>query len=160
MNNRLKILRKHFEKTQELFGQSLGVSRGTYASYEMGRVVPTDTFVQLLCAVYRVNEAWLKDGVGEMLAITNESIILDLARNYNLDELDTKIVECFIKLSQEDRQSIKRYLMSLTEVTKELSEEEQMEAEIQAELKEIEAQLRLEKRAREKSSASQEQKQA
>jgi len=80
MNERIKEVRKLTGQTQKDFGESLGVNRGTLTSYETGRVVPSKTFLQLLCTTYMVNEEWLVDGTGPMRPETKEDAIERFAR--------------------------------------------------------------------------------
>ena len=113
MNERLKIIRKHFGKTQKDFGTELGVSRDTYASYESGRVIPNNTFVQLLCSTFNVNEAWLRDGTGEMFVQTPKTLIDDLKTQYNLDNMDVAILEGYLSLNGNERNAVKKYIMNI-----------------------------------------------
>ena len=41
MNERLKLVRKNLNLTQEEFANILGIKRTSYASYETGRVIPS-----------------------------------------------------------------------------------------------------------------------
>ena len=113
MNERLKIIRKHFGKTQKDFGTELGVSRDTYASYESGRVIPNNTFVQLLCSTFNVNEAWLRDGTGEMFVQTPKTLIDDLKTQYSLDNMDVAILEGYLSLNENERNAVKKYIMNI-----------------------------------------------
>jgi len=68
MKSRLKAIRKSLSPkvSQEKFGEMFGVSRNAIKTYELGTVVPSDTFIQLLCSKLNVNEVWLRSGEGEM----------------------------------------------------------------------------------------------
>lgn len=66
MKERLKQLRKALGLTQQEFADKLGISRGSYANYEIGRNEPLDAVRVLICKEYGVNEKWLRDGEGEM----------------------------------------------------------------------------------------------
>ena len=66
MYKRLKEIRKSIGDTQTQFAEKLGTSRNAIASYELGKVIPNDTFIQLLCAKFNINEEWLRTGNGEM----------------------------------------------------------------------------------------------
>lgn len=67
MKERIKKIRKHFGLSQADFGESLGVSRDAISNYELGRVVPSELFVNHLCSTFNVNPDWLEKGEGEML---------------------------------------------------------------------------------------------
>lgn len=63
---RIKAVRKSNGLTQQKFADRIGVKQNTVAQYEMGRNVPIDTVINLICREFHVNEAWLRSGVGEM----------------------------------------------------------------------------------------------
>ena len=66
MKDRLKELRKTLGLTQQEFADKIGIQRGTYAKYEIGRNEPIDAVIRLICATFNVNEEWLRNGSGEM----------------------------------------------------------------------------------------------
>lgn len=66
MNERLKELRKTLKLTQQEFADRLNIKRGAIANYEIGRNVPIDAVVSLICKEFNVNEDWLRNGSGEM----------------------------------------------------------------------------------------------
>ena len=65
---RIKEVRKANGLTQQKFADRIGVKQNTVAQYEMGRNVPIDTVINLICREFHINEAWLRSGVGEMKA--------------------------------------------------------------------------------------------
>lgn len=44
----------------------MNIKRNTVATYETGKSNPSDAAVNLICREFRVNEAWLRTGSGEM----------------------------------------------------------------------------------------------
>lgn len=67
---RIKDLRKRLstkEKkyTQEVLGNELGVGRDAISNIEIGRVEPSQAFINLVCKTYNVDRIWLETGVGE-----------------------------------------------------------------------------------------------
>ena len=66
MKDRLKELRKTLGLTQQEFADKIGIQRGTYAKYEIGRNEPIDAVIRLICSTFNVNEEWLRNGSGEM----------------------------------------------------------------------------------------------
>lgn len=66
MNNRIKELRKSLGLTQQEFADRLNIKRGAIANYEIGRNVPIDAVISLICKEFNVNENWLRTGEGEM----------------------------------------------------------------------------------------------
>ena len=70
MKDRIKKIRKYFGLTQSKFGERIGVKQNTVAQYEMGRNVPLDSVVSLICKEFGVREEWLRTGVEPMLQVS------------------------------------------------------------------------------------------
>lgn len=66
MQERLKALRKSLKMTQQAFAEAIGMKQNTIASYEMGRVAPSDAAINNICKTFGANELWLRTGEGEM----------------------------------------------------------------------------------------------
>lgn len=66
MYERLKKLRKELALTQQEFADRLKISRGNIATYEVGKSVPSDSVINLICNTFNVNENWLRTGNGTM----------------------------------------------------------------------------------------------
>ena len=66
MNERIKALRKELKLTQQEFADQIRIKRNTVATYEMGRSIPSDSAIALICKTFNVNEVWLRSGEGEM----------------------------------------------------------------------------------------------
>lgn len=65
MQERIRTLRKTLGLTQKQFAEKIGVKQNTVAQYEIGRNVPTDMAINLICREFGVNEIWLRTGVGD-----------------------------------------------------------------------------------------------
>ena len=66
IGERIKKLRKAENLTQQAFAEKICVKRNTVATYEMGRSIPADSAISLICREFNVNENWLRTGEGEM----------------------------------------------------------------------------------------------
>lgn len=66
MNKRIVAIRKALGMTQAEFSATLGTSRVNLSNIEIGRTTPTEMFIKMLCTKYKVDEIWLRTGVGEM----------------------------------------------------------------------------------------------
>ena len=66
MKERIKEVRKIANLNQTEFADRIGASRDKVASYETGRVIPTDTILKLISKEFSVSYAWLKTGEGPM----------------------------------------------------------------------------------------------
>lgn len=100
MYERLKIIRKHFNLSQEGFADRLGIKRSAISNYEIGRNEPIDAVVSLICREFGVSEAWLRTGVGEMFIQKSwGEQIGDIAKN----------------AAEHDPEAAKRFFVSLLE---------------------------------------------
>lgn len=118
MNNRIKLLRKELDLSQQSFADALNVKRVSIANYESGRKTLTDSTVSLICDKFEVNENWLRHGSGDMfvelpkkwkvlsaiLSICEESDenAMDMIINYsNMDAAKKEAVQKFIQYISE-----------------------------------------------------------
>ena len=68
MLNRLKLCRKTLKLNQRDFGKQLGLTQTGYSMIENGTNPLSDRYIQLICSVFHVNEAWLRTGEGDMFS--------------------------------------------------------------------------------------------
>lgn len=106
MNKRIKLIRKNLNKTQQEFGEICGKSRRAIAAYEQGAVIPDDSFLQLLCLKFNINETWLRTGKGNMYVETKKNYINELAIQYNLNELGKQFLINFLELNENERDTM------------------------------------------------------
>ena len=113
MKDRIKKIRKTLGLSGEKFGENIGLKRSSISQLETGTNNPTDQVIKSICLAYNVNENWLRTGNGEMFIETKDSFLDSISKQFNLEELDVKILESYIDLPPEQRQVIKDYLKSL-----------------------------------------------
>ena len=113
MNERLKFLRETLGLSQDDFGKRIGSARNTIANYEIGRRSPSNTVVKAICREFRVNYFWLTEGVGDIFVGTPQSVVDELAEDYNLDDIDKRIIEKYLEMGPEQRKVLKDYLKSI-----------------------------------------------
>lgn len=108
ISNRMKLFRTSLtpKMSQEKFGSVLGKSQSAYAKYEAGIVEPDDTFIQLMCTKFNINEHWLRTGEGEMIAKKEDSFLAQLAEQYRLDDAQLALVRSFLSLDSDRRNVI------------------------------------------------------
>lgn len=63
---RLRILRKKLDMTQQEFAEQLGVKRNTVGQWECGINALTKQVIISICRNFDVNECWLRTGTGEI----------------------------------------------------------------------------------------------
>lgn len=113
MNSRIKSLRKALGLTQESFGARISVKGNTVAQWESGRNDPSESSIKFMCQVFKINEDWLKYGVGDMFLSAPSSALEKLAEDYHLDHASYVAVEKFITLSPEMRAGIISYFANV-----------------------------------------------
>lgn len=114
MNNRIRKVRSYFGFNQKEFSQKINIGSSTLAMLETGQRAIKDIHISQICSVFNVNEHWLRTGEGEMFEENDDTIISELVKEYQLDDLDKKILEHYLQLSEEDRKAIKNYVFSLS----------------------------------------------
>lgn len=106
MNTRLHHLRKLLKLSQEDFGKRLGVTGASISRLEKGERNITEQMILSTCREYNINEAWLRDGKGEMflpiedgvsllsnVSLTIRDLILDIVTSFNeLDDNEKKVI--------------------------------------------------------------------
>lgn len=59
--------------TMEKFAQRLGVAKSTISLIESGRNALTGQMIRSICREFNINEAWLRDGIGDMKSAASRS---------------------------------------------------------------------------------------
>lgn len=111
--NQVKKLRKELKMSQEAFGKKMGITGGGVSKIENGERALTEQMALAICREFRVNYYWLTQGELPMFTGTPESIVDEIAEDYNLDDIDKKIIEKYLELHEDKRKVIKEYLKSI-----------------------------------------------
>lgn len=108
MKERIKAVRKSLsgKVSQTAFAEMLGTTRPAIASYETGSVTPNDTFIQLLCSKFNIDEHWLRTGEGDMYAHENDALMQQVKSKYHLDTDSLNAIQSFINMPEEIRASL------------------------------------------------------
>lgn len=120
---RLKELRKALDMSQKDFASSLGFGQSTWAMIEVGKRNLADRHIKAICAIYNVNEKWLRGGTGEMFAVPEDetaAIVSDLLESQSNEfyDLILDIVKTYQTLSPMDQEIIKKFCQQLAETQK------------------------------------------
>ena len=119
MGYRIRKLRKTLDLTQKEFGRRIGIKGNTVAQYELGRSNPVDSVVSLIIREYNVSEEWLRNGEGEMFRPAPSSALEQLAKDYNLSNAASKIIEKFVTLKPEKRKELLDLFLEIAKVLEE-----------------------------------------
>ena len=103
MQERIRTLRKTLGLTQKQFAEKIGVKQNTVAQYEIGRNVPTDMAINLICREFGVNEIWLRTGVGDPFQKKERSqemteLFADLLNN-RPESFRTRLITALLRFS-------------------------------------------------------------
>ena len=122
LHERIRDVRKSLKPktSQSVFAEMLGTSRDTIANYEGGRVVPTDTFIQLLCTKFNVSDEWLRTGAGNMYVKSESSLVSALASQMNMSAEQRKLMEIFLTMSDEKRDSVSKAFFDFLDAARQL----------------------------------------
>lgn len=107
------MLRKELGLSQDAFGKKLGVTGTAVSRIEKGERALTEQMALSICREFRVNYYWLTEGELPMFSGTPESVVDEIAEDYNLDDLDKKIIKKYLELPEDKRKAIKEYLKSI-----------------------------------------------
>lgn len=104
---RVKEIRKNLGLTLEKFGEKLGVQRAAISKMEKGQVTLTEQMAKSICREFNVSYDYLVDGTGDMFSDLPDTILDELCAQYELDDIDKKIMEIYLELPPEARQALK-----------------------------------------------------
>ena len=60
-HDKLKMIRKVNNLTQAEFGDAVGISRGNLSGLELGKVEPTQVFINCVALTFHISKEWLTD---------------------------------------------------------------------------------------------------
>lgn len=146
IGERIKQLRKAMGMTQAKFGERVGIKQPSLAAIESGDNTPSDQTVAFICREFRVSEAWLRTGAGDMFVPTPASIVDELADEYHLCPEAQAMVEKFITLDPAAQLAVFDYMCAVVDEIRGKARDDQLRDE-------LERQLTKEKTAEEKSGA-------
>lgn len=99
--------------TKTAFAEYLNVSQAFVSQLCSGVKQPSERTLLDICREFKINYLWLTEGKGDMFTATPESVVDELAEDFNLDDIDKKIIENYLKLSDSQRAVIKEYIKSI-----------------------------------------------
>lgn len=118
MNERIKKIRKEVGLTQQEFAEAIKVKRNTVATYEMGRSIPSDAAISLICREFDVNEEWLRTGEGEMfIEKTKDEQISEMLADIQLsgeDSFKHRLASALAAFTEDDWNDLERLLNKLS----------------------------------------------
>lgn len=151
MNSRLKDIRKALRLTQKEFVARLGITDSGISRLEKGQNQLTDQLIRAICREYKVNYEYLKNGIGEMFVEVPQTVVDELCEQYDLDDFDRIMLQEYLKMDEASRNVLKTYIRK---ICGQISEVDDTQTKIDAEVESYRQELELEASQAEKSSAS------
>lgn len=106
LNERIREVRKYLGLSQKDFAEKVGISQRSVSWGEQpGNNVP-DSTVKSLCIVFRINEAWLRTGEGDMLEQPETFSLDQYLKENGCTALEMEIVKAYFELDFDTRQKI------------------------------------------------------
>lgn len=119
MNERIKELRKMLDMTQAEFSSRIGLSRNFIAQIETGAKTPSDRTVSDICREFRVNETWLRDGMGDMYDVPEDEVAAAasdlLEENNPFYDIIVSIMKSYKKLDDKSKAALNVLIQELLE---------------------------------------------
>lgn len=106
---RLKEVRKSLKLTLVDFGKKLGVRDSTISLIERGKNALTDQMIKSVCAIYKVNEDWLRNGTGEMF-IKDNSLLDSVKQAYDFDDIEINFIKSYSMLNKSEQAVFRKFL--------------------------------------------------
>ena len=110
INDRIRELRLSTGCSQREFSQRINIGSSTLAMLETAQRNVKNIHIAQICNAFDVNENWLRTGLGSMFLIQDADWIEKAANKYQLDNFDKALINTYIQLTMEQRQTIKQYL--------------------------------------------------
>lgn len=112
MNERIKTIRINAGLTQQQFADRIKVKRNTVATYEMGRSIPSDSAIALICREFGINEQWLRNGI-EPIYVQSSTFSLDeFVKSRGASDLELDIMKAYFDLEPDVRKMIIEHFKS------------------------------------------------
>ena len=148
---RVKEIRRSLKLTLEKFGERLGVGKTAISKIEKGENNLSSQMMKAICNEYRVNYEYLESGVGEMFSDVPQTVVDELCEQYDLDDFDRIMLQEYLKMDEASRNVLKTYIRK---ICGQISEVDDTQAKIDAEVEAYREELELEARQADESSAS------
>lgn len=113
LSERISYIIENLGMTKTAFAERLNVSQAFVSQLCSGAKQPSERTLMDICREFRVNYLWLTEDKGDMFTTTPKSVVDELAEDFKLDDIDKKIIEKYLELSDSQRAVIKEYIKSI-----------------------------------------------
>ncbi len=119
MKDRIKKIRKSFPeygKTQESFANFLGIPKQNLSSYEIGRRIPSDGVIQLICEKCKVNKEYLINGKEPIFKDRDGAFSELLSDLEDSDDTFIKnIIRAYMELDEDSKVALRKIAKKMSE---------------------------------------------
>ena len=114
LHERIRQVRKSYGLTLEQFGEKIGLKKSVLSRIENGYSMPQEQTLRLICRVFNISYAWLKDGVGEMTAESDEDDAVNRLM-LGTDEFPKRVFRALAAMPPEGWDALRRVVELLRE---------------------------------------------
>lgn len=127
MNTRIKDARESAGLSQRKLAELISVNNSLIALMETGKRNPTPRTLRDIANVCGVRLEWLRDGELPMRPEESDqddsaSILDELAREYDLTDMDRMVIEAYLSLPERYREGVVKYAEAISERIREEDE--------------------------------------
>nr|DAH28497.1 MAG TPA: hypothetical protein [Caudoviricetes sp.] len=124
MNERLKLLRKTLDLSQDAFAERIGMKGSSISLLESGRRNITERVIKSICREFNVDYGWLTTGVGEMFVDSDEDFLARVdAILVDENEDRRNMIKTLLYASDEDIAAVSRLVKYFYDLRNDKKEE-------------------------------------
>lgn len=120
IGERIKMVRKALNLTQEEFAKKIHAKRNTITQYEIGRNEPQSAIITIMCEKYNINRHWLETGEGEMFNLVSKELEITrfveritLKKESELDQFRLNLISALAKLDESEWETLAKIVDKL-----------------------------------------------
>lgn len=112
-NDRVKYIRKELGLSQKSFGEKLGIKVSSVSAIENGVNKLTEMMAKSICRTFNVDYFWLTEGADvDMFTAFPETIIDEVAEQFDLNKDDRALIETYLEASHEERKAVRNFFQT------------------------------------------------
>ena len=116
--DRLKKARRAANLTQEKLAEKIKLKQNTIATYEMGRLTPSDQTISVICNELNIREDWLRSGDGEMYVTKPKDVVINEFMDDVLEDqpeyFRRRLIAAMARWTEKDWEDLARLAETLT----------------------------------------------
>lgn len=116
INQRIREIRKELHMNQRDFGKRIGLKHGAISKMEQDGSTVIDQNIHLICSTFHISEVWLRTGVGDMRQKMRDSLVQEIAKRYELDDVFVRAMTSFLLLNEEKRDAVFQAAKQVAEI--------------------------------------------